>query len=42
MKKDNFTITAEGYLKLEEELNELKNVESNGIKIRIPPTISKA
>ena len=26
MKKDSFIITAEGYLKLEEELNELKNV----------------
>lgn len=27
MKKDNFIITAEGYLKLEEELNELKTVK---------------
>ena len=26
MKKDNFIITAEGYLKLEEELNELKTI----------------
>ncbi|MGN1378899.1 MAG: transcription elongation factor GreA [Bacilli bacterium] len=27
MKKDNFIITAEGYLKLEEELNDLKTVK---------------